>query len=749
MDFFKLLKTLNSAQASWQITLALLLGMTSGFLPLATPINFFLIFIAFAINIPLGVFFFISATFAALGYLIDPLFASLGYTILTAPELQALFTSMYNYAPTLWTSFNYTILMGSLVVSVLLSIILFPILNKIINKQRDYFEAKFKESRFFSWLNPYSEEKLKEKPGIMRWWAAALYVGVVGAITAVLLLIVDPLLKTGLEYALSKATKREISIGSLESKIVDTNLVLQNISIIKPKSTNSDIFVDNVTLQLNAARLLEKKLDFTIISFGNISLNQTLAREQHEKKKASNKKSKKDEESSFNLPEMPDPQSILDREGLSSVTEAKKMQKDITAMSDKWQGRVDKEKQKAKLDGLKQRAKLLKKKAKNIHSLDDITAVLAEADALKKESKAIQEELKNYKKEYAEDKKIITHYIKEMKELPKKDYDALLKKYSLDQNGAMNLIGTHFSASLENYLRAGLEYYEFLKPYISSDDTEEIEHKRMKGSWIHYANTTHYPMFVIEKLHANIIKESKNFKLKVKDISNNQKIYAKPLKGTLESRSKEYKEIFIRFEHNELTKNIHSTLNADVQEYKIEKTPIAKKLSLESALMHATATFDVTNFTALNSEILVTFQKTALSYAPLQSKTDRIVQDILSGISEFHIDAWVVGSLIKPSISLQTDLDNKLKSGIKKGLNKEVQKYKKELKATINKRFKEELGDIDLGEFNDVEKLIDTALNDNDSLTDSLDKYTSKEALQKQLQSDSTKKLKNKILKFF
>ncbi|MEA1983036.1 MAG: TIGR03546 family protein, partial [Campylobacterota bacterium] len=121
-----------------------------GFLPLATPINFLLLFIAFAINIPLAVFFLMSVLFAGLALLLDPVFATLGYEVLNTPALKETFTSMYNYAPTLWTSYNYTILMGSLLISLPLALTMFPILNRLIDKYRDVLEAKFKDSKYFS-----------------------------------------------------------------------------------------------------------------------------------------------------------------------------------------------------------------------------------------------------------------------------------------------------------------------------------------------------------------------------------------------------------------------------------------------------------------------------------------------------------------------------------------------------------------------------------------------------------------------
>ena len=210
MDILKLLKALNSAQSSWQISLAIILGMISGFLPLTTPLNFLILFIAFTINIPLGIFFLMSLVFATLGLLLDPVFAMLGYEVLTNDGLSSIFSAMYNYMPTLWSSYNYTIVMGSTIISFLLAFPLFFILNSFIDKSRNYLEAKFKDSKYFSWLNPYSEEKLTKKPGVVRWWGSAIFVVIVGIISTFLLFIIDPIIKFGLEYSLSKATGKTI-----------------------------------------------------------------------------------------------------------------------------------------------------------------------------------------------------------------------------------------------------------------------------------------------------------------------------------------------------------------------------------------------------------------------------------------------------------------------------------------------------------------------------------------------------------
>ncbi len=751
MDIFKLLKTLNSAQSSWQITLAIVLGMISGFLPLTTPLNLLILFIAFTINIPLGVFFFMSVIFASLGLLLDPIFASLGYDILTNPTLEKLFTTMYNSTPILWSSYNYTILMGSAVISLLLSIPMFFILNSFINRYRDVLEAKFKESKYFSWLNPYSEEKLDKKPGAIRWWASALFLGVVGLIIAILLLVLDPLIKYGLEYSLSKATGKTIYIDDVNSKIFQATLDVSNIAILSKNSSDSDdITIDKVTLKLNISHLLEKKYDFEIISFGNITFQKSVARRDEAHITKTIDKSASTSFDSIKQPKLPSVSELIAKEGLKSVNAANEIQKNITLISDKWIKLSKGDKQEKQIKSIESKIKSLEKRAKNIKNINDINAVLKDAKSIKKEMKSLEKEMKTLNAEYKKDKKLISKYINDIKTLPMQDYNNLKNKYSLDQNGAMNLIGTHFSSSLENYLRMGEKYYGYIKPYLSKDDDEkeDIEQERMKGKWIKYSSLNPYPDFVIRELNANIIKNDYNFDLKIKDISDNQKIYQKPILGTIASKSVDYKLLHIDIEHNELHKDILTTIESKISGFKLKKYKPMNKLTLNDSLIDESSSMTITNYSALKANINAVFTKTALLYSGSNSKTDRTIKVILSDIDSFKIDSSVGGTIQKPIITLNSDIDKKITAGVKKQVGKEILKYKAKLKSEIQKEFTKQLGDIDLGEFNDVEKILNAALKDNKSLEKLLEKNISKKSMQKKLEKEAIKSLSSK-LKFF
>ena len=749
MHFLKLLKTLNSAQSSWQISLAIVLALISGFLPLATPLSLVILFIAFGINIPLGVYFFLTVFFGGVALVLDPIFAAIGLSVLSAPALENIFTAMYNYTPTLWTSYNYTILMGSLVLSLPLALTLFPILTKIIDKYRDVLEAKFKESRFFSWLNPYTEDKLKAKPGLVRLWAAGLFTGIVAGIIALFLLLLDPAIKYALELSLSKATQRIVQIDSVTSTLLDAKFKIQNISFLSNKKGNNDINIDTILLKLNVDHLLEKKLDFEIISFGNIRLKKNIAQKQEEpKKEMETQKETAHINNSFETPKLPKAKDLIAKEGLKSITAAKEIKENVTQITQKWKDLGVGSEQRKKINSLKVETKALIKKAKKIKNLAEITDILERAQKLKKEAKSFNSEITQLKKEYKEDKKLLTKYAKEIKTLPVQDYKHLLSKYSLDNNGALNIVGTYFSSSLEKYLRIGEEYYNYLKPYISDDnEKEEVPQERMQGEWIHFASTNPYPTFVIRKLDANIIKDDKNYKLNIKDISNDQKLYKKPITGRLTSKSDAYKSFLINFEHNTLQADTLTKLESKIDGYKLNSLQATQKFSIDSALVREEGSIKITNYKDLQANISALFTKTDLLYIG-NSRTDKAVQSILSGIHTFMVVSSVGGTLKEPKISLHSDIDKKLKQGLNKQLKKEVQKYKKELKVAINREFKKQVGSLNLGQFADIEKLLNTNAKEGLSLQNLIKKNISKDAMQKQLGSKTLEKF-TKGLKLF
>jgi uncharacterized protein (TIGR03546 family) len=150
----KLIKILRSAASPSQIAGGFILGFIIGMSPsVLSLLNFFLIFLIIILNVNIATALFSFALFSAISYLVDPVFHSLGYSMLADLQgLKGLWTFMYNAPLIPYTRFNNTVVMGSLTVSLLLIFPLFYLVKKFIINYREKYEPKVKNWKWIKFL---------------------------------------------------------------------------------------------------------------------------------------------------------------------------------------------------------------------------------------------------------------------------------------------------------------------------------------------------------------------------------------------------------------------------------------------------------------------------------------------------------------------------------------------------------------------------------------------------------------------
>jgi len=472
MDFYNALKTLNSAQASWQVALAVVLGMVSGFLPFISLISLVVLLIAFSINVPLVIYFLSTTLFGSLALVLDPAFSTLGYEILTYSDLKEFFTALYNNDIALWSGYNFTTTMGSVVVSSLFALPLFFTLNSLIKKYRATLEAKFKNSKMFGWLNPYTQEKLEEKPGVMRWWGVFSFFALSGTLVAILFFALNPALKIALEMGLAKALDKEVTLQDVQTQLSKQTLLLHNLRIISKDETTQ---FDTIKLQINAEYLGQKKLDFEVISLGNITTTTSHQKVQVPTTNSTQNKTKESEFSAIALPPLPNVDNILEKENLKSTKALKQLKKDIATSKQKYKNILTKKEYATKTKELEHKLQALQTQAKHIKSLDDLKEVVATSKEIQQEIKTLNSEIKQLKKDIQHDKITYAKHLKNIKTLPKKDYETLKNRYTPTQENGVDFVGRYFSSTVASYLNNALEYYKIAQPYLQSDEEKQEE----------------------------------------------------------------------------------------------------------------------------------------------------------------------------------------------------------------------------------------------------------------------------------
>lgn len=121
----KLLQGLNSNKKPDEIATACCMGMLLGFMPKDNALWFIIFIFFFFVRLNRGAYLIMTALFSLFAWALDPLFNTIGYKILTIPQLENFFSKLLDFPGVGFTKFNNTIVMGALGFSLALYIPVF------------------------------------------------------------------------------------------------------------------------------------------------------------------------------------------------------------------------------------------------------------------------------------------------------------------------------------------------------------------------------------------------------------------------------------------------------------------------------------------------------------------------------------------------------------------------------------------------------------------------------------------------
>lgn len=148
-QIFSLLKVLNSDTGENQIAAGLACGLILGFAPAFSLQTVIVIIMLFFFRIQVAAAFASAFFFAFIGFLLDPVFDSIGKSVLEMQGLKELFTAMYNMPIIPFTKFYNSIVMGAMVVSFALFPFMFFLTKKLVIKYRLTVVAKLEKTKFW------------------------------------------------------------------------------------------------------------------------------------------------------------------------------------------------------------------------------------------------------------------------------------------------------------------------------------------------------------------------------------------------------------------------------------------------------------------------------------------------------------------------------------------------------------------------------------------------------------------------
>jgi len=144
-----LVKALHSEGTPGQLAAGIALGSILGLTPLLSLHNAIVFALIVLLNVSFPGAMLGWALFVPIGFLLDPLFDSIGHTLLFTPSLTPFFTSLYNMPVVPLTNFNNTVTLGSLVFSVVFFLPLFFATRWGVARYRATIGERVRQSKWY------------------------------------------------------------------------------------------------------------------------------------------------------------------------------------------------------------------------------------------------------------------------------------------------------------------------------------------------------------------------------------------------------------------------------------------------------------------------------------------------------------------------------------------------------------------------------------------------------------------------
>ncbi len=686
----KLFKALNSGQTPWQVTLAIVLGMIMGLTPLSGVQTVVIIFLALVLNIHFGLFLVSAAFFAGVGYIFDPLFESFGYTLLSAGALKGLWTSMYNSGIMRLTYFNNTIVLGSFVVAVILALPLYVILNRVILTSRDKIAAFLDRFPLLAKLGIL--KKSDKKDSTFRILGVGVFAGVSALVIFVGMFVIDPLIKLSLEKGLSKATGKDVLIQNVKTSFSDASLHVSGLEVQNSNGKTNSVSIKDIIADLDFNALLLHKKHMELIQVTGIGFDTPSSHPKPSVTKEQTGKTTSKTGSGFKMPQikLPTPEEVLANADLKSVKVYDKAQKEIDAIKAKWE-KISKEQFSA--DALKGYKKDLDaiKSASSSKNPAELLKLKEKISEFKKKIDADKARLASIKKDFAKDQARIKTLIAEAKNAPNDDYKKLKSTYSLDGNGAINVVGTIFGDRVKHYIAMAKKYYVMAAPYMKSEKkVEPPKPPRGEGRWIKFKENTPSPDIYVAKVDLSGKYKTQGFTGVIHDITDDQKLLGKVTTFKATSDGDVVQKFVLNGKDDRLGKEAHESVVFSAKNIASNDLALSS-LQIKKSNIALAGKADVYDLSTLKLDNSFNFKNAVISLDGLDKKYADIVNDTLSEVKSFYVKTDATGSLETPAVHVSTDLDKKISRALNGVFAKEAKKYEAQLKTMLNDKMKDQL----------------------------------------------------------
>lgn len=552
----------------------------------------------------------------------------------------------------------------------------------------------------------------------IRWWGLIVFVVIFGGGTVFFLLAAGPLAKLSIEKIGTMVNGALVEVDSASVTFNPLGLKVTGLQVTDEAQPMRNVLeVKQAVAELELAPLLIGKGIIRELSVDGMVFD-TARKTSGAVIKA--KKEKKEDEKSItetimSSVDLPSAKDILANEQLTTDGAGKAFKDSYENNKEQIDKKLDAVPDDSALKAYENEIKAIT--GGKIESLQDFNQRKAQLDELKQRFKQDQAAIAEAREAVKTGREEISTALKELKAAPGKDLASIRNKYQLNAGGASNLTATLFGSEAGDMAAKTLYWYEKVKPYLASSDDEAVEVKKevkreRVGRYIHFPTNDPWPSALLRHSFITASIPAGNIGIEAKDLTHQPKVLGRPALVNVNSTA---------------LKNI-DTLKANLV-FDHTKSPGKDSLSLRIS------NWQPDDFKLGMGDIKLTSAKVQIKADASVSRGNLVAQGVadfaqtgfvgggktfvakelglaLANIKQFNIEAEAQGKVIKPKVSISSNLDTQLSKAFSQRLKAKQDELEQQLKQELNARLESALGEHAnvLAELNSVEGGLDAKL---------------------------------------
>ncbi|WP_431687837.1 TIGR03545 family protein [Hahella sp. NBU794] len=395
--------------------------------------------------------------------------------------------------------------------------------------------------------------------------------------------------------------------------------------------------------------------------------------------------------------DIPDPNELLARVDLKTVSMAKEMEASLAARKKAWKERIDGLPNKETLESYKQRIKALKEAKNPLERLQAVAKVKDLQSDAKKDLQKIRDAKSDLEKEVAQLKADLA----KVKAAPQEDMKRVMELAGLNPGAWEGLAKALFGDEVAKWANNAYMWYGRLQPYINGSG-EETQKSAPEPDTTDYSDGL--PRFLVKTLSISgklpIPQQDVPFSGKFNNLTDRADVWGKPAQLALQSQAQGVGKMDFKGVLDHVTAIAKDSFSFDLKDLPVTDLVFSDKedfpVTLSKAIAAIAGKADITDGKlAMNVDAKFLEVQLANLLEGESAPLKKALLNTLKNISQFDVNMLASGALQDPQVKITSSLDKILSQSVKGLIDEEKKKLSGKVQAKLNEIVSEKVGGLD------------------------------------------------------